>query len=208
MDIASYASPVYSSGGVEEVNDFLFYVLNLDKIIFRYGVIGFVDLFFMLVGVVCGLYCLYRILKFYYCDDFGLKSSWDKLSYFGVFVGVVGVFISFLITKDFSIVFCVLLFYVSVCLFTLSFNRVLVRYNERVDVEYGSFSYDLMMFVWFMSHFVFLSAFLVKTYRYGIAFVPPLVFFIVCGFKRVYDWVGDGFVFKKYLPYVFILCFF
>ena len=207
-NIASYAKPVYSTGSsVHEVNDFLFYALNLDKIIFRYGVIGFVDLFFMLVGVVCGLYCLYRILKFYYNDDFSLKSLWDRLSYFVVVLSIVGIVASFLFSKDFSTTFCVPLFYVSICLFTLSFNRVLVRYNEKVDVKYESFSYDLMMFVWFMSHFVFLSAFLVKTYRYGIAFVPPVVFFIVCGFKRIYGWIGEGFAFKKYLPYVFILCF-
>lgn len=206
-DIASYASPVYATGSnVHEVNDFLFYVLNVDKIIFRYGVIGFVDLFVMLIGVIFSLYCFYRILKFYYGDGFGLKSLGERLSYFGVFVGVVGVFVSFLLSKDFSIAFCVFLFYVSVCLFAVCFNRVLVRYNEVSDVEYGSFSYDLMMFTWFMSHFVFLSAFLVKTYRYGIAFVPPLVFFIVCGFKRVYDLVPVG-SFRKYLPYVFILCF-
>lgn len=205
--VSSYAKPVYSTGSaVHTVNDFLFYVLNLNEIIFRYhDLVGVLYLLVMFVGVFCSLYCVYRILKCYRCGG-NLDLFRGKLSYVFVFVSIVGMVLSFVLTRDYSTTFCVPLFYVFSCIFAVCFNSIVGFYNESGGERYGGFSFDFMMFVWFMSHFVFLSAFLVKTHRYGIAFTPPLAFFITYGFKRIYDFIPEkrG-VFKSVFPYIVIL---
>lgn len=205
--MTTYLSSVQSASGsgLNEVNDFLFYILNLHKIIFRYNdIIGLILLFIMVIGIIFAVYHFYKILKTYHEDNFNLSGVNDKLVFFGLFVSVIGVFLSFLLTKDYSFSFCITLFYLSICLFTLSFSKVLVNYSKH----YNSFSYDLLMFTWFSAHFIFLTAFSVKAYRYGIAFVPPLVFFITYGFKKICELSPNIRFNKKILPYIGIICLF
>ena len=203
-EAATYFSDVSSTTGV---NDFLFYILNINKIIFRYNdFVGLVYVIIMLVGVVFSLYCLYRILKFYYVDSSGLDSFKDKLLYLVLFGSIVGLVVDFLLTSTSDIKLCLVLFYVFICSFTLSFNKVLVRYNKVSGDKYSTFSYDILMFAWFGSQFIFLSTFTVKTYRYGIAFVPPLVFFITYGFKRICEFVSESNVGRKKFLYICICC--
>lgn len=203
----TYLSSVQSASGsgLNEVNDFLFYILNLHKIIFRYNdIIGLILIFIMIIGIIFAVYHFYKILKRYYEDNSSSSNVNDKLVFFGLFVSVVGVFLSFLLTKDYSFSFCIPLFYIFICLFALSFSRVFVNYLK----DYNCFSYDLLMFSWFLSHLIFLSAFSAKAYRYGIAFVPPLVFFITYGFKKICESSHNIRFNKKILPYLGIICLF
>lgn len=207
--MTDYLNSVNSaSGGLIEVNDFLFYILNMNKIIFRYNdTYGLIVLIILIMGVIFSLYSIYRILKFYYDDSSNLSSLNDKFLYFILFGSILGIFISFLFTRDFSFKFCLPLFYIFICLFAWSFNKVLIKYNNGSENKYCSFSYDLMMITWFLSYFIFLSAFSTKTYRYGIAFVPPLVFFITYSFKKIIESIPRT-INKNILTYVLIFCFF
>ena len=179
---------------VNGVNDFLFYIINLPSLIFRYSdVVGLIFLFFLIVGLVYVVYKVYGMLKF---------SSRFNVSIF--LVSVFGIVFSFLLTLNYSIFVSLIVLYVFLLIFTISFRKIVINYNESSDNEYKCFSYDLLMFTWFLGQFIFLSAFFVKAIRYGIAFFPPLVFFITYGFSKFLGFIPD-FSFKKYIPYVFIV---
>ena len=63
------------------------------------------------------------------------------------------------------------------------------RFNINKDVQ----SLNLIMFAWFGVYLIFISIYPVKTFRYALPFLPPIVYFIIYGLDSILDTVSFGF---------------
>lgn len=179
-------------------NNLLYYFSNLPRYIYNPNhLIGIILLIICVLGIVYALYYFSKVLsESYKSIDSRIDLSygegfWDNLIskvkipkpvfYIILFASIVGMIVSFAVAGTVSFVKCEILFFVSIFIFSLTFNKILVNYNETHEVKYESFTYDLMMIGWFMGHMIFLSAHLTKVDRYATAFAPALAFFITFG---------------------------
>ena len=190
-------------------NNLLYYFSNLPRYIYNPNHwVGIILLIICMVGIVYALYRFSKVLK----ESYGVMDSkvgfnydtngfWDNIVgkfkipksifYVILFASIVGMCLSFFIAGKVSFVKCEILFFICIFIFSLTFNKVLLSFNENNKFKYEFFTYDLMMIGWFMGHMIFLSAHLTKVDRYATAFAPALAFFITFGLSFICEKLKD-----------------
>jgi hypothetical protein len=183
-------------------NNLLYYFSNLPRYIYNPNhAVGIILLVIAVVGIVYGLYRFSKVLEKSYgslgsCVDLSYGTGFvDNLIskikipkivfYIVLFASIIGMFVSFFVAGKVSFVKCEILFFVSIFIFSVVFNKILLNYNDKYNGKYEFFTYDLMMIAWFMGHMIFLSAHLTKVDRYATAFAPALAFFITFGLSVI-----------------------
>lgn len=64
---------------------------------------------------------------------------------------------------------------------------------DKYPISKKFYSMNFLCLAWFLVYFIFYSMINIKTYRYLISCIPPLVYFVVWAFDSIFRTVQDGF---------------
>lgn len=74
---------------------------------------------------------------------------------------------------------------------------VLFSILDKYPISKKFYSMNLLCLAWFLVYFIFYSMINIKTYRYMISCIPPLVYFVVWAIDSIFRTVQDGFETNK-----------
>lgn len=174
QDIASKTTTV------PDVNNHLFYYFtNIPRFIYNPNhILSYIIIVITVVGLLIGLYKAINILKNSYenSNKFNKgkikiinRNISNKIVYSLLAVNILFIALSFLTASKISFIYSELILFTS--LFTFSY--IINIYSDNTK---KFFSFDLLMFAWFLSYMVFFSAHLVKADRYFTTMAPGFVF--------------------------------
>ena len=155
-------------------NPNIYYYIQLFPAII--GIQGFIFIIVMALGIL-----LYGVHKFVNPTN---KHSFERLKQMKIdrvikikliilFILIIGFLGSF--DKTIYIVSEILFFMICYLSYDLSKNRI-----KDMDIH-------VMMLLWFMIFFIFNSLFIVKNNRYSLLMLPPVSYFMILGFNKVFN---------------------
>ncbi len=146
------------------------------------GVTGLLIVLILLLGVI-----VYLILKFLrnrnkinIFDVLDSKSNSYKIK-LSLCVALILVFLAS---------FGMTMYLVSELLF---FVIIYILYDLTKDRKNENIKLHLMVFVWFMTFFIFSSVFVIKSPRYFLLMTPPIVYFMILGLSKLSNILGYKF---------------
>lgn len=178
QDIASKTTTV------PDVNNNLFYYFtNIPRFIYNPNhILSYIIIVITVVGLLIGLYKAINILKNRYenSNKFNKgkikiinRNISNKLVYALLAVNILIIALSFLTASKISFIYSELILFTSLFTFSYIINKIINIYSDNTK---KFFSFDLLMFAWFLSYMVFFSAHLVKADRYFTTMAPGFVF--------------------------------
>jgi len=171
-------------------NQLFYYFLHIPEFVYSPQIIfGLIISIIGLIGIFYGLKNLITDTKEYYKRTDALlslsfipKIKLNKKYYFICLIGsIILIILSFLTAGMISFILSEAIFFISITLFSISFNSIFK------DLNYRTFSYDITMISWFLGYMIFFSAHLTKVNRYFTAFAPGFVFLIIIGLIKLID---------------------
>ncbi len=79
----------------------------------------------------------------------------------------------------------------------LFFAIAYLLYDLAKDIKNENLGLHIMVFVWFMTFFIFSSVFVIKSPRYFLLMTPPIVYFMILGLSKVSNVLGYKFQNRK-----------
>ena len=198
----------YGKGsGIDVIYDKLFYIKNFSHILFnevRYLDMALACLLYLVIG--CG--ALFKFIDIYknHSNYLKLNQNYWKTKYFNKILIVLFILLIILAFISFKV-------YsnhmgANICL--LIGITILYSFTKEFNFNHDENALNFLFLSYFFVYLVFMSIYSVKTFRYSIPLLPPLMYFIVYGLEGILDYIsykfnikqtGDNFNEKKYSFY-------
>lgn len=178
QDIASKTTTV------PDINNNLFYYFtNIPRFIYNPShILSYLIIAITIVGLLIGFYKIIKILKNRYTNSNRFnngkikiigKNISNKLVYILLVLNIIVIALSFLTASKISFIYSELIFFASAFIFSYIVNKIIINHSNKTN---KFFSFDLVMFAWFLSYMIFFSAHLTKADRYFTTLAPGFAF--------------------------------
>lgn len=188
------------------VNNIGFYLATLPKNLNSSDLLlGYLLIGFFILGFIVLIYRLRRMFHPFYNSEtislLNIDVSFDSV-YKLLCIDIFLLFFVFVSAGSFSVVYSLLLMFSVFYLMGIKINKIFKKYgelyyesmyhgvyyaedyNRAFENKISHLNFDLLMFFWFYTYFIFFTSHYTKTYRYFITMAPGFIALTVAALKN------------------------